>query len=59
MTNSSLNEIAASFGGKDHTTVLYACKKVEETKNSDDELNFQIDALKKYIMKNRREESDR
>ena len=59
MTNSSLNEIAASFGGKDHTTVLYACKKIEETKNSDDELNFQIDALKKYIMKNRREESDR
>ncbi|MBP5626645.1 chromosomal replication initiator protein DnaA [bacterium] len=59
MTNSSLNEIAASFGGKDHTTVLYACKKIEETKNSDDELSFQIDALKKYIMKNRREESDR
>ena len=59
MTNSSLNEIAASFGGKDHTTVLYACKKIEETKNSDDELNFQIDALKKYIMKNRREDSDR
>lgn len=59
MTNSSLNEIAASFGGKDHTTVLYACKKIEETKNGDDELSFQIDALKKYIMKNCREESDR
>ena len=59
MTNSSLNEIAASFGGKDHTTVLYACKKIEETKNSDDELNFQIDSLKKYIMKNRREDGEK
>ncbi|MBR5902320.1 chromosomal replication initiator protein DnaA [bacterium] len=58
MTNSSLNEIAASFGGKDHTTVLYACRKIEECKNTDDDLSSQIDTLKKYIIKNRREEVD-
>lgn len=58
MTNSSLNEIASSFGGKDHTTVLYACRKIEEGKNNDDELNSQIETLKKYIMKVRREEAE-
>lgn len=26
----SLNEIGAAFGGKDHTTVLYACQKLSE-----------------------------
>ena len=59
MTNSSLNEIAASFGGKDHTTVLYACRKIEESKNTDDDLSSQIDTLKKYIIKNRREEIEK
>lgn len=57
MTNSSLNEIASSFGGKDHTTVLYACRKIEEDKESDEELNSQIETLKKYIIKSRREEA--
>ena len=58
MTNSSLNEIAASFGGKDHTTVLYACRKIEDSKNTDEDLSSQIDTLKKYIIKSRREEVD-
>jgi len=31
MTNLSLHEIGACFGGRDHTTVLHACRKVAET----------------------------
>ena len=33
LTNHSLPEIGDAFGGRDHTTVLHACRKVEELKN--------------------------
>ncbi len=32
LTNRSLPEIGESFGGKDHTTVLHACRKIKELK---------------------------
>lgn len=35
LTSHSLPEIGDSFGGRDHTTVLHACKKVEELTRSD------------------------
>lgn len=34
LTNHSLPEIGKSFGGRDHTTVLHACRKIEELKES-------------------------
>lgn len=30
LTNHSLIEIGNSFGGMDHTTVLYACRKIKK-----------------------------
>ncbi len=50
LTNSSLAEIAQSFGGKDHTTVLYACRKITQLKSQDEVVEQQIEALKKRIM---------
>lgn len=34
LTNHSLPEIGDAFGGRDHTTVLHACRKVEELRES-------------------------
>lgn len=35
LTNHSLPEIGEAFGGRDHTTVLHACKKIMELQESD------------------------
>jgi chromosomal replication initiator protein len=35
LTNHSLPEIGDAFGGRDHTTVLHACRKVVELRESD------------------------
>jgi chromosomal replication initiator protein len=35
LTSHSLPEIGQMFGGRDHTTVLYACRKVVELRESD------------------------
>ena len=35
LTSKSLPEIGQAFGGRDHTTVMHACKKVVELKDSD------------------------
>jgi chromosomal replication initiator protein len=35
LTNYSLPEIGKAFGGRDHTTVLHACRKITDLKESD------------------------
>jgi chromosomal replication initiator protein len=35
LTNHSLPEIGDAFGGRDHTTVLHGCRRIEELRNSD------------------------
>jgi chromosomal replication initiator protein len=35
LTNHSLPEIGDAFGGRDHTTVIHACRKIAELKASD------------------------
>lgn len=35
LTNHSLPEIGDAFGGRDHTTVLHACRKIDELKDAD------------------------
>ena len=35
LTNHSLPEIGQAFGGRDHTTVLHACRKIKELRETD------------------------
>ena len=35
LTNHSLPEIGVAFGGRDHTTVLHACRKIAELREAD------------------------
>lgn len=35
LTNHSLPEVGDSFGGRDHTTVLHACRKIKEMRETD------------------------
>ena len=39
LTNHSYPEIGDAFGGRDHTTILHACRKIEELKESDPRIN--------------------
>lgn len=38
LTNHSLPEIGEAYGGRDHTTVLHACRKVKELVETDSEI---------------------
>ena len=49
LTNHSLPEIGERFGGRDHTTVLYATRKVRELRASDYRLNEDYQALLRIL----------
>jgi len=38
LTNHSLPEIGESFGGRDHTTVLHACRKIKELRETNSDI---------------------
>jgi len=45
LTNHSLPEIGDAFGGRDHTTVLHACRKVKELGGADREVQRDLKNL--------------
>jgi chromosomal replication initiator protein len=49
LTPRSLPEIGRRFGGRDHTTVLHAVRKVEEMMQGDQHLAEEIELLKRMI----------
>jgi len=49
LTNHSLPEIGDAFGGRDHTTVLHACKKVAELRDEDSRIREDYDNLHRTL----------
>jgi chromosomal replication initiator protein len=45
LTDSSLNAIGEAFGGRNHATVLHACKRVSERVRTDPEAAGELDTL--------------
>jgi len=45
LTQLSLPDIGDAFGGRDHTTVLHACRKVAELKAESHEITRDFQAL--------------
>ncbi len=48
-TQSSFPEIGTYFGGKDHTTVMHAVKKIEKDRKKDLELRAQLEAIERKL----------
>jgi chromosomal replication initiator protein len=49
MTRCSFPDIGKQFGGRDHTTVMYAVKKIEKNLADDVSLRNTLDTLRKKI----------
>ncbi len=49
LTAASFPEIGMAFGGKDHSTVIYACKQIESEKGENASLNTTIESLIKRL----------
>jgi len=49
LTQRSLPEIGRRFGGRDHTTVLHAVKRIDELRIEDSELDADIETLSRQL----------
>ena len=49
LTSRSLPEIGRKFGGRDHTTVMHAVRKVEELRQSDASFDEDVELLRRML----------
>jgi chromosomal replication initiator protein len=49
LTRHSLPEIGNAFGGRDHTTVLHACRKIEELRGEDRRIDEDVEILERML----------
>ena len=51
LTDASFPEIGRHFGGKDHTTIIHACKQITKAKEADSTMSATLESLKDQITK--------
>jgi chromosomal replication initiator protein len=51
LTDASYPEIGRQFGGKDHTTIIHACRQVAKAREADTTLHTTIETLKEKILR--------
>ena len=49
LTQKSLPEIGELFGGRDHTTVLHAVRKIADERSRDSQLNHELHVLEQSL----------
>ena len=49
LTDASFPEIGRHFGGKDHTTIIHACKKITRAQENNETLKSTVENLKGQI----------
>jgi chromosomal replication initiator protein len=50
LCKASFPELGLKFGGKDHTTVMSACRKVEALLDSDPQLRGMVQEIERHLM---------
>lgn len=50
LTNASLEEVGLHFGGRDHSTVKHGCEKVMQLLESDANIQFTVNAIKRKLL---------
>lgn len=53
LTDSSLNQIGDKFGGRDHTTVMHACDKINKKIKADKNFAEEFERVKRFVDPNR------
>ncbi|GAB4266562.1 MAG: chromosomal replication initiator protein DnaA [Candidatus Rifleibacteriota bacterium] len=48
-TESSLNQIGEKFGGRDHTTVMHACEKINKMLKNDKSFAEEFERVKRFV----------
>ncbi|HVG01981.1 MAG TPA: chromosomal replication initiator protein DnaA [Nitrospira sp.] len=51
LTDASFPEIGRQFGGKDHTTIIHACRQITKAKEADSTLHSTLEGLKEQILR--------
>ena len=51
LTDASFPEIGRQFGGKDHTTIIHACRQISKAKEADSTLHTTLEGLKEQILR--------
>ena len=51
LTEASFPEIGRHFGGKDHTTIIHACRQIAKAREADSALQITLEGLKEQILR--------